>query len=106
MSSQSSIMNTLKISHKLRSELRHQGRAELKRAGFPEEISPLEELEDFLDRQDDAASGLAFAFVGLNLGPDLMDEREDLLFRLKSAREKVQYWLDTQIKALEANPPD
>jgi hypothetical protein len=88
-------MNTLKISHKLRSELRHQGRAELKRAGFPEEISPLEELEDFLERVQ----------PNLSFDPGPLDEREDLLWRLKTARDQLQNWFKSEIAALEAGPP-
>jgi hypothetical protein len=94
----SSIMNTLKISHKLRSELRHQGRAELKRAGFPEEISPLEELEDFVER----VFPLALEFLPFD---PILDERADLLWRLKIAKDELNLWFDGQIAALEANKP-
>lgn len=87
-------MNTLKLDYKLRCDLRRQGRAELKRAGLPEEISPLEELEDFLERVDP---------LNFSIDPGPMDEREDLLWRLKIARVALDNWFKHEIAALEAN---
>jgi hypothetical protein len=89
-------MNTLKISHKLLSELRHQGRVELQRVGFSEEITPLEELEDFLKR----VFPLALEFSPFD---PILDEHADLLWRLKIAKDELNLWFDGQIAALEAN---